>query len=35
MPPAFYLQVYGCQMNVGEAGVVRSLLADAGWTDTG
>jgi len=30
----FYLQTYGCQMNVYESGVVRRVLADAGFTET-
>ncbi len=30
----FYLQTYGCQMNVYEAGVVRRILADAGLVET-
>jgi tRNA-2-methylthio-N6-dimethylallyladenosine synthase len=30
----FYLQTYGCQMNVHESGVVRRVLADAGFAET-
>jgi tRNA-2-methylthio-N6-dimethylallyladenosine synthase len=30
----FYLQTYGCQMNVYESGVVRRVLADAGLAET-
>jgi tRNA-2-methylthio-N6-dimethylallyladenosine synthase len=30
----FYLQTYGCQMNVHESGVVRRVLADAGLVET-
>ena len=32
--PKFYLQTYGCQMNVYESGVVRRVLADAGFAET-
>jgi len=32
--PKFYIQTYGCQMNVGESGVVRRVLFDAGFTET-
>jgi len=32
--PKFYLQTYGCQMNVNESGVVRRVLDDAGFTET-
>jgi tRNA-2-methylthio-N6-dimethylallyladenosine synthase len=32
--PKFYLQTYGCQMNVYESGVVRRVLADAGLAET-
>ncbi len=30
----FYLQTYGCQMNVHESDVVRRVLADAGFAET-
>ncbi|MEO0085887.1 MAG: tRNA (N6-isopentenyl adenosine(37)-C2)-methylthiotransferase MiaB [candidate division WOR-3 bacterium] len=30
----FFLQTYGCQMNVYESGVVRKILADAGFDET-
>jgi len=30
----FYLQTYGCQMNINESGVVRRVLADAGFAET-
>jgi tRNA-2-methylthio-N6-dimethylallyladenosine synthase len=30
----YYLQTYGCQMNVHESGVVRRLLNDAGYAET-
>ncbi|MBM3331967.1 tRNA (N6-isopentenyl adenosine(37)-C2)-methylthiotransferase MiaB [candidate division WOR-3 bacterium] len=32
--PKFYLQTYGCQMNVCESGVVRRVLTDAGLAET-
>jgi tRNA-2-methylthio-N6-dimethylallyladenosine synthase len=32
--PKFYLQTYGCQMNVHESDVVRRVLADAGLAET-
>jgi len=32
--PKFYLQTYGCQMNVQESGVVRRVLTDAGFAET-
>jgi tRNA-2-methylthio-N6-dimethylallyladenosine synthase len=32
--PKFYLQTYGCQMNVHESGVVRRVLVDAGLAET-
>ena len=32
--PKFYLQTYGCQMNVHESGVVRRVLGDAGFAET-
>ncbi len=32
--PKFYLQTYGCQMNIHESGVVRRVLADAGLAET-
>jgi tRNA-2-methylthio-N6-dimethylallyladenosine synthase len=32
--PKFYLQTYGCQMNVHESGVVRRVLTDAGLAET-
>jgi tRNA-2-methylthio-N6-dimethylallyladenosine synthase len=32
--PKFYLQTYGCQMNVYESGVVRRVLTDAGFAET-
>jgi tRNA-2-methylthio-N6-dimethylallyladenosine synthase len=32
--PKFYIQTYGCQMNVYESGVVRRVLADAGFAET-
>jgi tRNA-2-methylthio-N6-dimethylallyladenosine synthase len=32
--PKFYLQTYGCQMNVYESGVVRRVLTDAGLAET-
>jgi len=32
--PKFYLQTYGCQMNVYESGVVRRVLYDAGFAET-
>jgi len=31
---SFFLQTYGCQMNLYESGVVRRVLADAGYTET-
>jgi tRNA-2-methylthio-N6-dimethylallyladenosine synthase len=34
MASKFYLQTYGCQMNVYEAGIVRKILADAGFEET-
>jgi tRNA-2-methylthio-N6-dimethylallyladenosine synthase len=34
MSRAFYLQTYGCQMNEQESGVVRSILAEAGFAET-
>jgi tRNA-2-methylthio-N6-dimethylallyladenosine synthase len=30
----FYLQTYGCQMNVYESGIVRRVLTDAGFAET-
>jgi len=30
----YYLQVYGCQMNLYEAGLVRSILEQAGYQET-
>ncbi len=32
--PKFYIQTYGCQMNVYESGVVRRVLANAGFDET-
>ena len=32
--PKFYIQTYGCQMNVYESGVVRRVLSDAGFAET-
>jgi tRNA-2-methylthio-N6-dimethylallyladenosine synthase len=32
--PKFYLQTYGCQMNLHESGVVRRVLTDAGLAET-
>ena len=31
---SFFLQVYGCQMNFYEAGVVREIMKQAGYTET-
>ncbi len=33
MPLSFYLQIYGCQMNAYEAGVVRKILTGAGYEE--
>lgn len=35
MAERFFIQTYGCQMNVYEAGVVRSILEEAGFEETG
>jgi tRNA-2-methylthio-N6-dimethylallyladenosine synthase len=32
--PKFYLQTYGCQMNVCESGIVRRVLTDSGFAET-
>jgi tRNA-2-methylthio-N6-dimethylallyladenosine synthase len=32
--PKFYIQTYGCQMNIYESGVVRRVLTDAGFAET-
>ncbi len=34
MAGKFFLQTYGCQMNVYESGVVRKILSDAGFEET-
>jgi len=34
MAGEFFLKTYGCQMNVYESGVVRRILADAGFSET-
>ena len=31
MPKTFYIETYGCQMNVADSEVVASLLSDAGY----
>ncbi len=35
MPKTFYIETYGCQMNVADSEVVASLLADAGYQPAG
>lgn len=35
MTRRFYLQTYGCQMNLYEAGLVRAIMTGAGWLETG
>ena len=32
MPKTYYIETYGCQMNVADSEVVASVLADAGYT---
>ena len=31
MPKKFYIETYGCQMNVADSEVVASVLSDAGY----
>jgi len=35
MPKTFYIETYGCQMNVSDSEVVASVLADAGYKPAG
>eukprot|EP00977_Amphora_coffeiformis_P010267 scaffold2383_cov161-Amphora_coffeaeformis.AAC.23 len=32
--PVFHIKTFGCQMNVNDTDIVRSLLYDAGWQET-
>jgi MiaB/RimO family radical SAM methylthiotransferase len=34
IPPVFHIKTYGCQMNVNDTDIVRSLLYDAGWRES-
>jgi len=35
MPKKYYIETYGCQMNVADSEVVASVLSDAGYTPAG